>query len=142
MVIIIQFNLEKKLKKIFFTLLLLISSLYAELTNEYLTQKLLDSKIPIVDIRTTGEWRETGIIKGSIPIMFFNERGGYNLDAFLNLLNGKVDTTKPFALICRTGSRTQVVSKYLSSELGYKVINIKGGIMYPMIKNPPFVPYK
>ena len=130
------------MKKILFTLLVLISSVYAELTNEYLTQKLLDSKIPIIDIRTPGEWRETGIIKGSLPIMFFNERGGYNLNEFINVLNNKVDTTKPFALICRTGSRTQVVSKYLSDELGYKVTNIKGGITYPMIKNPPFVKYQ
>ena len=130
------------MKKIFFTLLLLISSLYAELTNEYLSQKLLDSKIPIIDIRTPGEWRETGIIKDSIPIMFFNERGGYNMDAFLSALNDKVDTTKHFAMICRTGSRTQVLSKYLSSELAYKVVNIKGGIMYPQMKNPPFVKYR
>ena len=137
-----QINLEKPLKKIFLTLLLLISSLYAELTNEYLSQKLLDSKIPIVDIRTPGEWRQTGIVKDSIPIMFFNERGGYDLNAFLNVLNQKVDTTKPFALICRTGSRTQVVSKYLSAELGYKVTNVKGGITYPMMKNPPFIKYK
>jgi rhodanese-related sulfurtransferase len=120
----------------------LISSLYAELKNEYLSQKILDSKIPIIDIRTPGEWRETGIIKDSIPIMFFNERGGYNLNAFLSALNEKVDTKKPFALICRTGSRTQVVSKYLSSELGYKVTNIRGGIMFPMMKNPPFEKYQ
>jgi len=129
------------LKKIVFTLLLLISSLYAELKNEYLSQKIIDSKIPIVDIRTTGEWRETGIIKDSIPIMFFNERGGYNLNSFLKELNSKVDTKKPFALICRTGSRTQIVSTYLANELHYKVTNILGGIMYPQMKNPPFVRY-
>lgn len=140
--IIIQFNLEKQLKKIFFALILFISSLYAELSNEYLTQKLIDSKIPIVDIRTPREWKETGIIKDSIPIMFFDEKGSYDLNAFIKELNEKVDTTKPFALICRTGSRTQVVSAYLAKELGYKVVNIKGGITYPMVKNPPFVKYK
>ena len=130
------------MKKIFFTLLLLISSLYAELSNEYLSQKLLDSKMPIIDIRTPGEWKQTGIIKDSIPIMFFNERGGYNLEAFLNALNGKIDTTKPFALICRTGSRTKAVSGYLANELGFKVTNVVGGIMYPKMKNPPFVKYQ
>ena len=129
------------MKKIIFTLLLLISSLYAELKNEYLTQKLLDSKIPIVDIRTTGEWVETGIIKGSIPIMFFNEQGNYNVKAFLNELNQKVDTTKPFALICRTGSRTKMVSTFLANDLNYKVTNILGGVMNPKMKNPPFVKY-
>ena len=130
------------MKKIIFTLLLLISSLYAELKNEYLTQKLLDSKIPIVDIRTTGEWRETGIIKGSIPIMFFNQKGAYDMSDFLKKLNENVDTKKPFALICRTGSRTKQVSTYLAKELNYPVVNIVGGIMYPQMKNPPFVSYK
>ena len=134
--------MEQILKKIVLTLLILISSLYAELKNEYLTQKLLDSKIPIVDIRTPPEWMETGVVKGSIPIMFFNERGGYDLNGFIKMLNEKVDTTKPFALICRTGSRTKVVSNYLSSELNYRVTNIVGGITYPQMKNPPFVPYK
>ena len=130
------------MKKIFFTLLFLISSLYAELTNEYLSQKLLDSKIPIIDIRTPAEWRETGLIKDSIPIMFFNEQGGYDINAWLSALNEKVDTTKPFALICRVGSRTSVLSPYLAKELGYKVTNIQGGITFTMMKNPPFVKYK
>jgi len=130
------------LKKIIFILLLLISSLYAELKNEYLSQQILNSKIPIVDIRTTGEWVETGIIKDSIPIMFFNEQGKYDVKAFLDELNQKVDTTKPFALICRTGSRTQMVSTFLANELHYEVTNIVGGIMYPQMKNPPFEAYK
>ncbi len=130
------------MKKIVLTLLILLSSLYAELKNESLSQKILDSNIPIVDIRTLPEWVETGIIKGSIPIMFFNEQGGYDIRGFLTELNAKVDTTKPFALICRTGSRTKVLSAYLAGELHYKVTNIAGGIMYPNMKNPPFVQYK
>ena len=134
--------MEKNLKKTVFILLLLVSSLFAELKNESLSQKLLDSKIPIVDIRTPTEWKQTGIIKGSIPIMFFTQNGGYDIKDFLTKLNAKVDTTKPFALICRTGSRTKIVSAYLSKELNYKVTNISGGIMYPSMKNPPFVKYK
>jgi len=130
------------LKKIIFILLLLISSLYAELKNEPLSQKLLDSKIPIVDIRTPAEWIETGIVKDSITIMFFNEQGGYDINSFLKKLNAKVDTTKPFALICRTGSRTKIVSSFLAGKLNYKVTNIVGGIMYPQMSKTPFVPYK
>lgn len=128
------------MKKILLTFLLLSSALFAEVKHEYISQKLIDSKIPIVDIRTPGEWRETGIVKNSIPIMFFNERGGYNVDAFLRELNAKVDTKKPFALICRTGSRTGIVSSFLSKELGYSVINIKGGIVLAKPKNIKLVP--
>lgn len=117
------------MKKIILSLLILVSSLAAELKNEYLNKKLLSSNIPIVDIRTVGEWKETGILKGSIPIEFFTEEGNYNINEFLKKLNAKVDTKKPFALVCRTGSRTKMVAQFLSDKLNYKVTNITGGIM-------------
>lgn len=128
------------MKTIILTFLLLTTSLLAEVKDEYLSQKLIDSKIPIVDIRTPGEWRETGIVKNSVPIMFFNERGAYDVDAFLTELNAKVDTKKPFALICRTGSRTSMISAFLSKELNYSVINIKGGIVLAKPKNIKLIP--
>lgn len=106
----------------------------AELKNEYLTKKFLDSNIPIVDIRTVGEWKETGILKDTIPIEFFTEQGQYNIPLFLKELNNKVDTTKPFALICRTGSRTQMVATFLSDTYNYKVTNVTGGIMIHQMK--------
>ena len=130
------------MKKILLTFLLLSTVLFAEVKNEYLSQTLIDSKIPIVDIRTPAEWRETGIVKNSIPIMFFNERGGYNIDLFLTQLNEKVDTKKSFALICHTGSRTRTLSAFLSKELGYDVVNIKGGIVLAKSKNIKLVPSK
>ncbi len=116
------------MKKIILLFLVLVASLCAQLKNEYLTQKLLDSKIPMVDIRTVGEWKETGILKGTIPIEFFNEKGQYNIPAFLAALNSKVDTKKPFALICRTGSRTKMIAVFLSDTYNYKVTNVTGGI--------------
>jgi len=134
--------MEQILKNIFLLLLILSASLFAELTNEYASQKLLDDKTPVVDIRTPPEWIETGLLKGAIPIMFFNERGDYNIEKFLTELNKKVDTTKPFALICRTGSRTKILSQFLSKEMNYKVINLKGGMMLAKGKNLPTVSYK
>ena len=122
--------MEIILKKIFLTLMILAVSLFAEYKSEYLTPDILKSGIPIVDIRTPGEWRETGILKGAIPIMFFDERGNYDVNTFLRELNTKVDTKKPFAIICRTGSRTSMVGPWLAKELGYKVTNLKGGMMY------------
>jgi len=114
----------------------------AELKHEYLSQELIDSKIPIVDIRTPAEWKETGIVKNSIPIMFFNEQGAYDVNAFLTELNAKVDTKKTFALICRTGSRTSIISAFLSKELKYSVIDIKGGIVLAKPKNIKLVPVR
>jgi rhodanese-related sulfurtransferase len=130
------------LNKILLLLLILTASLFGELYNEYPSQKILDSKIPIIDIRTPGEWVETGIVEDSIPIMFWDEKGGYDVEAFLAELNQKVDTKKPFALICRTGSRTSIVADFLAKQLNYDVVNVLGGIVYLKAMKLKTVPYK
>jgi len=130
------------MKKIFLVFLMLSLSLIAEVINQPLDKNLVNSCIPIVDIRTPGEWKETGIIKGSIPIMFFDERGNYDVRGFLQELNNKVDTQKKFALICRSGSRTGMVSAFLSQKLGYSVINLVGGINTTLDKKYLLEPYK
>lgn len=130
------------MKKTLLITIFLCTALFGEiLKNKYPTQKLLNDKIPIVDIRTLPEWVETGLIQGAIPIMFFNEQGGYNINAFLTELNKKVDTTKPFAIICRTGNRTKILGSYLAQNLGYKVTNLLGGMVYVKKKRFPIVPF-
>jgi len=130
------------LKKILLSFLVLTVSLFATVTNQRASQELLDSKTPIVDIRTPEEWKETGLLKGSIPIMLFDEKGNYDLKVFLEKLNKAVDTSKAFAVICRTGSRTKVLSTYLSKKLNYNVINIQNGITYAIYMKLPIIPYK
>ncbi len=134
--------MEKRLKKIFSTLFLLSTVLFASITNEEASMNLINSDIPIVDIRTPSEWRETGLLKRSIPIMLFDERGKYDLKDFLEKLNSEVDTKKPFAIICRTGSRTRILAPFLSQKLNYDVINITSGILYAKKINLPIEPYK
>ena len=118
------------MKKIIILLILLSLSLFAELKNSYITQEMLNSNLPIVDIRTAPEWKETGLLKNAIPIMFFNQQGKYNVNNFLKELNAKVDTSKPFAIICHSGSRTSMIAPWLSKELNYKVTNLLGGMDY------------
>jgi len=135
--------MEKKLKKIILGLLLITVSLFADLKKQYITKEFLDKNIPIVDVRTPQEWRETGLLKGAIPIMFFDQRGNYDARKFLEELNKKVDTTKPFALICHTGNRTSMIAPWLAKEFGYKVINLQGGMEYATKGlHIPTVPYK
>jgi len=122
---------------LFFTALL-----RAEYIKEPISRELLVQKVPIVDIRTQSEWKETGIIKDAVTITFFNEQGQYDVDKFLKELNAKVDTKKEFALICRSGSRTGMLGKFLSEQLGYKIIDIQGGILDARHRNVPIVPYK
>jgi rhodanese-related sulfurtransferase len=131
-------------KKLFSSILFFSSTLFATITNQYPSKEIIDSKTPIVDIRTPEEWVETGIAKGAITIMFFDNNGNYNIDVFLKELNQKVDTKKTFALICRTGRRTKIVSAFLSQKLNYDVINLQGGMVYLKSLNIPslIVAYK
>ena len=117
------------MKRIVFGLLLLATSLFAELKQEWATESFLNKNIKVIDIRTPAEWRETGIVKGSYTIMFFDEEGNYDVPKFLKALDKVVKKDEQFALICRVGSRTGMVSEFLANKMGYRVINLKGGIM-------------
>ena len=123
-------------------MLVLAPLLHAEYKKIPFSNELITQKVPIVDIRTAPEWEETGVVKGTIAITFFSELGQYDIQAFLKELNAKVDTSKEFALICRTGSRTGMVGMFLSDELKYKVIDIQGGIMDAYKLKAPIVPYQ
>lgn len=126
----------------FLSLLLTFTTLTADYIRQPIDQKLVDSKIKIIDIRTPGEWKTTGVIKGSIPIMFFDEQGNYDLNAFLGKLNKVVKKDEKFALICNSGNRTQVLGSFLGKQLNYNVIDLQGGIQYAIGKKIPLEPYK
>ncbi len=130
------------LKKILLSFLFLSSLLFATVQDQEASQALIDSKIPIVDIRTPTEWKDSGLLQGSIPIMLFDEKGKYDLNDFLQKLNGAVDTKKPFAIICRTGSRTKILASFLSQKMNYDVVNIKSGILYAKHLKLPILPYQ
>lgn len=127
--------------KWFFALLLFTAVMMADYTAQPLDNKLYETKIKIIDIRTPGEWQKTGIVKGSIPIMFFDERGNYNVEMFLNELNNNIKPGERFALICDTGNRTKVLGMPLGKEMGYNVIDLKGGIQYAIAKKIPLEAY-
>lgn len=116
------------MKKLFLAFFFLATFAFAELRHVEVSEDFVKSGIKIIDIRTAPEWKETGIVANSIPITFFDAQGHYNADAFLEQLNKYVKKDIEFALICRTGNRTVAVSDFLSKN-GYKVVNLKGGIV-------------
>lgn len=93
----------------------------------HVTPEILN-EMKIVDIRTEPEWQETGVVKDSILITFFDTIGRYDENKFINELNKHVSKDEEFAIICRTGNRTTSVGKFLS-DFGYKVINLDGGVV-------------
>ena len=90
--------------------------------------QIVQSGIKIIDIRTEPEWAQTGIVKDSITITFFDAHGNYDVQKFINELDQHVKKGEEFALICRTGNRTTTISDFLGKQ-GYNVINLQGGVV-------------
>lgn len=122
------------IKKILLLLLSLQVATFAAFTgiNAEELKKLQAQNTPVIDIRTPGEWKETGVIPGAHKIMFFDERGNYHVQKFLDALYKVApDKNKPVVIVCRTASRTKIVGDFLSKQVGYKdVKELSGGVMF------------
>ncbi len=105
-------------------------------------EKMKREGVPLIDIRTPSEWRETGIIEGSHTIMFFDRSGRYDLKSFLQSLSSLgIDKNRPFVLVCRSANRTKIVGNFLSDKMGYKyVYELEGGILNWKRHDKPLVP--
>lgn len=99
-----------------------------------------NSDFTIVDIRTEPEWRQTGVVKGSHLITFFDAQGNYDAKAFLKKMDELAKEGKEIALICRTGNRTGQVANFMSQQ-GYEVKNLDGGVMNLASEGYDFEPY-
>lgn len=103
--------------------------------------KLSAAGVPVIDIRTTKEWEETGIVAGSHPLTFFDERGQSDPASWLQKAKEIAKPGDPVAVICRSGNRTKAVSQFLSQQAGYaKVYNVKSGIKAWLQEGRPTVP--
>ncbi len=92
-------------------------------------QSLLDEGMPIIDVRRPDEWQSSGVVKDSHLLTFFDERGNYDVDKWLNDLHQIVKPGEPFVLICEAGIRTASIARFLDKKLGFEnVHDVKGGI--------------
>ncbi len=90
---------------------------------------LIEEGAAVVDVRTPDEWRTTGVIAESHLLTFFDDRGNYNLNDWLSKFTKLADPEDEVVIICAVGNRSQVISQFLSSKLGYqKVHNVTQGI--------------
>ncbi|TVO58766.1 rhodanese-like domain-containing protein [Denitromonas halophila] len=92
-------------------------------------ERLRADGVPVVDIRTAPEWQQTGIVPGSHLLTFFDKRGEAEPEAWLARLQAIAKPGQPVVLICRSGNRSTVVSRFLTENAGYtKVYNVEAGI--------------
>ena len=115
---------------VFIVFLITIKLAFADIVdvnNKQITE-LSQNNIPIVDIRRSSEWDQTGVIPNSIMLTFFDKEGKYNLDKWYEKLRLQVDVDKPIILICRTGRRTSIIAKMMDKKFDKVIYNAKGGI--------------
>jgi rhodanese-related sulfurtransferase len=86
-----------------------------------------DAGLTIVDVRTPGEWRQTGVPQGAV-LADINGPGG--ADAFLAAVTAAVggDRSRPVAVICRSGNRSTAAQKLLLANGFATVLNIREGM--------------
>jgi rhodanese-related sulfurtransferase len=121
----------KKMLILIATLTLLLQADFKSIDAQTL-QKMQKEGVPVIDIRTPGEWKERGVIKGAHLMMFFDAQGRPHAEAWLQKLTQLVpDKQHPFILYCAHANRSKAVGKWLSDKMGYaKVYELKGGIEY------------
>jgi rhodanese-related sulfurtransferase len=109
---------------------------YTNVDNTEL-QMMIDAEIPIYDVRRPEEWKQTGVIEGSRLLTFVDSSGRLKPD-FVARFTATIDKNDPVVLICRTGSRTSALARYLVEELGYtQVYNVRDGITRWIRENKP-----
>ena len=101
-------------------------------------KSLISRGVPLIDIRSSIEWKETGVIEGSHLITFFNEKGKVNLNKWMSAFNKVADTTNPFILICASGVRSKFASYILNNQFDIpKIYDASEGVSgWVKAKNP------
>lgn len=112
-----------------------------DVSNEEL-QQLMAQGVKLVDLRTAGEWQQTGVVAGSHMLTLFDERGRANPD-WSKEVNSVSGAEQPVVLICRTGNRTRVAARMLSeASPSRKVYNVRSGITAWVKAGQPVVPFQ
>lgn len=84
--------------------------------------------VPVIDVRTAEEWRDTGVIKGA-RLMTFSFNGGFDKAGWLKQEQQLVKPGEPVVLICRSGNRSKAVADYMESQSVKGTIYHAGGGM-------------
>ena len=98
-----------------------------EVNNEQIVE-LSKTNIPIVDVRSSSEWDQTGVIPTSILLTFFDKEGNYDLDKWYEKLLLEIEEGEPIILICRSGNRSGIIAEMMDKEFDHVIYNAKRGI--------------
>lgn len=86
-------------------------------------EKARNGEITLIDIRTPGEWRQTGVATGALTIDMTSKSFVQDV---LNAVQGNPDA--PITLICRTGNRTNYTREALEKRGFTNVSHVPEGM--------------
>jgi rhodanese-related sulfurtransferase len=98
-----------------------------DINNEQIVE-LSKANIPIVDVRSSSEWDQTGVIPTSILLTFFDKEGNYDLDKWYEKLLLEIEEGEPIILICRSGNRSRIIAEMMDKQFDNIIYNAKRGI--------------
>jgi len=93
---------------------------YENINVEGFAELIADSSVVVLDVRTAAEYAE-GHIKGAILI----DQGQSD---FVEKVKAALPIDKKMAIYCRSGRRSANAASKLA-DVGYKCVNLKGGII-------------
>ena len=120
-----------KLLTLTFFFLLNSTQLFAEIyeVNNEKIKMLQENSVPLIDIRTEGEWHETGVINSSHLLTFFDKDGNYDFKKWIIEVGEIADENGPVIIMCRSGRLSLIVSNMIINENSeYLIYHATNGI--------------
>jgi len=99
-----------------------------DINNEQIIQ-LSNANIPIVDVRRSSEWAQTGVIPNSILLTFFDDEGNYDYNEWSKKLLSEIEDNQSIILICRSGNRSKIIANMMENKFDHTIYNAKYGIL-------------
>lgn len=91
----------------------------SELTGAVLAS---DPDLLVVDIRTSEEWEQTGVIENAALVTFTTS------DSFLKAIEVRRTPGQKIALVCRSGNRSDAAARYIADKVDGAVVDVAGGM--------------
>ena len=117
--------------KLIFIFLINTKLVFADIVDVNNSQiiELSNNNVPIIDVRRSSEWEQTGVIPNSILLTFFDDEGNYDYNEWYTKLLSEINTDKQIILICRSGKRSKAIAEMMNSKLDIRIYNAKNGII-------------
>ena len=94
------------------------------ISAEQASRRVADGELLIIDVRTSAEWRETGVPAGAARANIFD---GDFLQRVKTAVSGNL--SRPIAVICARGNRSTEAEALLSQAGFTNVRNVKEGML-------------